>query len=161
VELSVEPGLGSSGPSENWSELGFTVSREISKVTTGNPCAPLLAFFCDIISCGPIVSGSLPKVVLDIVINFLPYPTTESKFPAGLGVEAHLSNLKGRPDWWETIKIKNWGPDLHRMWGSNGVPQPPLGDRVRSPPWDFVYCFIFAQTIHSSVLYRLQCFSNS
>jgi hypothetical protein len=28
VELSVEPGLGSSGPSENWSELGFTVSRE-------------------------------------------------------------------------------------------------------------------------------------
>ena len=119
MELSVEPGLGSSGPSENWSELGFTVSREISKVTTGNPCAPLLAFFCDIISCGPIVSGSLPKVVLDIVINFLPYPTTESKFPAGLGVEAHLSNLKGRPDWWETIKIKNWGPDLHRMWGSN------------------------------------------
>lgn len=78
----------------------FTVSREIRKVTPGNPCAPLLAFFCDIISRGPIVLGSLPKVVLDIVIN-LPCSTTESKFPAGVGVEADLSNVKGRSDWWE------------------------------------------------------------
>lgn len=75
--------------------LVFTVSRDIRKVTSGNLCAPLLAFFCDIISCGPIVLGSLPKVVLDIGIN-LPCSITESKFP--VEVEADLSNLKGRPD---------------------------------------------------------------
>lgn len=35
-----------------------------------------------------------------------------------MGVEDDLSNLKGRPDWWEMLKIKSWGLDLHRRWGS-------------------------------------------
>lgn len=30
---------------------------------------------------------------------------------------ADLGNLKGRPGWWEMLKRKSWGPDLHRVWG--------------------------------------------
>lgn len=56
-------------------------------MTPGNPCAPLLAFFCDIISHGPIVLASLVKEVLDTVIDLLRVPplNRNSQLWSGVG----------------------------------------------------------------------------
>lgn len=79
---------GLQAPLRTGMNLVFTVRREIWKVTPGNPCAPLLAFFCDIISHGPIVLGSLFKEVLDTVIDLLRVPPLNHNSHSGVGLGA-------------------------------------------------------------------------